>query len=265
MKKLKNLSNILRYRIIKISSEAKVAHVASCLSCIDIIIFIYEKILKKNNNSKLFYDRFILSKGHAAASIYVMLNHKGIISDKLLSTFNKKNSILEEHPSIKIPGIETSTGALGHGLPVLCGMAYASKLRKDKRKHFIVMGDGECNEGTVWEAALFASSKKLSNLFVFIDFNKWQATGRNNHIINLDSLEKKFSSFGFFSVSIDGHNFKDISDNYKKSLKINKPKVFICSTIKGRGISFMEDDNNWHYKIPNEIEVNAAKKELNIK
>ena len=265
MRRLNYLSKILRFKIIDISSKSKVAHVASCLSCIDIIILIYEKILFKSLNSKKFFDKFILSKGHAAASLYVMLNHKKIISNKLLKSFNQKNSILEEHPSFKIPGVETSTGSLGHGLPVLCGMAYASKLRKEKRKHYILLGDGECNEGSIWEAALLAPKLNVDNLTVIVDFNKWQATGRSEEITSLQPLDLKWKSFGWHVQEINGHDFDEIAKALKmaKSEK-NQPSIIIANTIKGKGVSFMEDNNNWHYRIPNKEELKLAVEELDV-
>ena len=133
-------------------------------------------------------------------------------------------------------------------------------MKKIENKHFVLVGDGECNEGTIWEAVMFASSKKLDNLYVYIDFNKWQATGKNEEIINLKNLNKKFESFGWDTLLTNGNDYKSLEQSYKIKNKSGKPKVFIANTIKGKGVSFMEDDNNWHYRIPDEIELKKQKK-----
>ncbi len=265
--KLKKLSNNLRFSIIKMSQETKSPHLASSLSCIDIIATLYDSILKINkaNINSNFRDRFILSKGHAAAALYVALEYKNIIYKKELQSYTKFGSLLEEHPSPKLSGVEAATGSLGHGLSIGCGIALASKLIKKKFMTYVLMSDGECNEGSVWEAALFASAKKLSNLCAFVDYNKWQATGKSKEILKLGSLANKFDEFGWNVLEIDGHNHYSISNACKKAIKeSSKPTIVIANTIKGKGVSFMEDDNNWHYRIPSNEEVKLAKKELNI-
>ena len=265
--KLKKLSNNLRFSVIKMSNKTKAAHLASSLSCIDIITTIYNSILKldiKNPKWQL-RDRFILSKGHAAAALYVALEHKKIISKNQLDSYTKSGSLLEEHPSPKLPGVEAATGSLGHGLSIGCGIALSSKIKKKNFMTYVLMSDGECNEGSVWEAALFASAKKLNNLCAFVDYNKWQATGKSKNILNLDSLTKKFNQFGWKVLEIDGHNHDLI---YKSCILAKKeklkPTIIIANTIKGKGVSFMENDNNWHYRIPSIQEVKLAKKELEI-
>ncbi len=265
--KLKKLSNKLRFSIIKMSKETKSPHLASSLSCIDIIATLYNSILKinkKNINSNL-RDRFILSKGHAAAALYVALEYKNIITKTELKSYTKKGSLLEEHPSPKLAGVEAATGSLGHGLSIGCGIALSSKISKKKFMTYVLMSDGECNEGSVWEAALFASAKKLSNLCAFVDYNKWQATGRSEDILKLGSLKKKFYEFGWRVLEIDGHNhFSIISACKKANRESSKPTIVIANTIKGKGVSFMENDNNWHYRIPSNAEVKLAEKELKI-
>ena len=211
-------------------------------------------------------NRFILSKGHAATSLYVALEYKNIITKKELNSYTKKGSLLEEHPSPKMPGVEAATGSLGHGLSIGCGIALASKILKKNFMTYVLMSDGECNEGSVWEAALFASAKRLNNLCAFVDYNKWQATGRSKDILNLGSLTKKFKQFGWNVIEIDGHNHNLIFKACKVAIKEkHKPTVVIANTVKGKGISFMENDNNWHYRIPTAEEVNMAKKELGVK
>ena len=265
---IQKLSNILRHSIEKMSNKTKSPHLASSLSCIDIIATLYKSVLKldnKNPNWDL-RDRFILSKGHAAAALYVALEYKGIITKSELDSYTKYGSLLEEHPSPKLAGVEAATGSLGHGLSIGCGLALSSKISKKKFMTYVLMSDGECNEGSVWEAALFASAKKLNNLCAFVDYNKWQATGKSKDILNLGSLTKKFYQFGWNVLEIDGHNHKLISDACKSAKKEKiKPTIVVANTIKGKGISFMEDDNNWHYRIPSLNEVELAEKELGLK
>ena len=262
---LTQIASTLRFDIIKMSNLAKAPHLASSLSCIDIVLTLYEKVLKifpknpKNPNR----DRFILSKGHAATSLYVTLAFKGFFKKKYLKTYTKNGSLLEEHPNPSIKGVEAATGSLGHGLPIGCGISLAAKINKKNYKTVVLLGDGECNEGTNWEAAMFASSKKLNNLFVIIDNNGWQGIGRTKDILNIKLLKEKWKSFGWNCFTINGHNYKQIEKVFKKK-KNKKPTAIIASTIKGKGISFMEDDNNWHYRIPNDKEVAKCKKELKI-
>ena len=264
---LKKLSNNLRFSIIKMSNEAKTPHLASSLSCIDIVATLYQSVLKvnKKNFKSSLRNRFILSKGHAAAALYVALEYKKIISKKDLNSYAKKGSLLEEHPSPKLLGVEAATGSLGHGLSIACGIALSSKINKQKFMTYVLMSDGECNEGSVWEAVLFASAKKLNNLCAFVDYNKWQATGKSNEVLKLGSLTKKFYQFGWNVLEIDGHNHNLIIKACKVAIKEKlRPTIIIANTVKGKGISFMEDDNNWHYRIPSEEEVKLAKEELKI-
>ena len=265
---LSKLTNNLRFMLIKMSHKTKSPHLASSLSCIDIVGTLYQSVLKinKKNLKSPSRNRFILSKGHAATALYVALEYKKIISRKELNSYTKKGSFLEEHPSPKLSGVEAATGSLGHGLSIGCGIALSSKINKKKFMTYVLMSDGECNEGSVWEAALFASAKKLNNLCAFIDYNKWQATGKSKDILNLGSLTKKFKQFGWNVLEIDGHNHNLIIKSCKLATKEKKkPTVVIANTIKGKGVSFMEDDNNWHYRIPSINEVSIAKKELGVK
>ena len=257
------LASQLRYKAVQMSFHSKAAHLASSLSCIDILAILYEKILKINPKKKDYKrDRFILSKGHAAGALYATLAHKGFFNKNRLKTYGSKDSLLEEHPNPKLNGIEAPTGSLGHGLPVACGMALSAKILKMNFRTFVLLGDGECNEGTVWESILFASSKKLNNLIAIVDFNGWQGIGRTKSILNLNPFSEKWKSFGWNVKKINGHNHRQLYNCLKK--RYSKPTVIIAKTIKGKGVSFMEDDNNWHYRIPNINEVKKAKKELGI-
>lgn len=258
---LKNISKKIRKKVIYLSFKAKTAHLASSLSCVDIIVTIYEKFLRYSEKKK-FNNIFILSKGHAATALYSILNYKKIISNDVFEKFSKKNSILEEHPTHKIPGVSVATGSLGHGLSIGCGIALGYKIRKLNKKVYVLMSDGECNEGSVWEAALFASANKLSNLIILIDYNKWQATGRTKDILDLGNLKKKFQHFGFNSKEIDGHNFIQIIKSLKNTVS-KKPTAIIAHTIKGKGVSFMENNNNWHYRSPSEKEYYDSIREIN--
>jgi transketolase len=257
-------SKLIRGDILNMSFKTKTAHLASSMSCVDIIATIYTEFLNINKKyfTNNFRNRFILSKGHAASSLYSVLYRKKILSKKNFNSYCKVNSSLEEHPSIKIKGVECATGSLGHGLPVGCGIALAYKIRRKKNKVYILVSDGECNEGSVWEAALFASSKKLNNLILIVDYNKWQATERSDVLLGKNTLKKKFEAFGWNAKNIDGHNHYQIY----KALKINnnsqKPIAIIANTTKGKGVDFMEDDNNWHYKSPNQNELDQSLKQI---
>ncbi len=265
MKKFKYLANKLRYNICKMSHTAKAAHLASSLSCIDLLISIYfSNFFRFDYGSKdIKKDKFILSKGHAAAALYSVFVEKGILSKSKLSLYGKNNSIYEEHPNSKIKGVVCSTGSLGHGLSFGIGISISNKLAKKKNKVVVLMSDGECNEGSVWEGVGFASAQNLSNIIVLIDNNNWQATGRSKEIFGGD-LKKKWAAFGWKTQVINGHNFSEINLALKKAINSNKPNAIIANTIKGKGIYFMEDNNNWHYRIPNKNELREIKNILKI-
>ena len=265
--KLNEISNLLRYRTVKTSHEASIPHLGSCLSCVEILVYLYwiELNLNPLNSNDQDRDRFILSKGHGAPILFQVLAERGFYDKNLLKTAGKNGSLFHEHPPKPgfIPGIEAATGSLGHGLPIALGFAMAGKIKKKSFRTFALLSDGECNEGTIWESAMFASSKSLSRVTAIIDFNKWQATGRTNEIMSLEPLLEKWKSFGWHAQEINGHNFSEIKDSLDEANSINdKPSVIIANTIKGKGVSFMEDDNNWHYRIPNKEELSMALAEL---
>ena len=263
----KEFSKEMRKNILRMSHKAKTAHLASSLSCVDIVSVLYNSVIniEKVKKNKFERDRFILSKGHAAMTLYSALFMKKIISKNSYNSYCKNNSLFEEHPSIHIKGVEASTGSLGHGLPIANGFALSSKLKQKQFRSFVLMSDGECNEGSVWEAAMFAAKKKLNNICVIIDYNKWQATGKSNEILQIEPLDKKFKYFGWDVKKIDGHNLKDIKNSLATRKMKEKPLVIIADTVKGKGVSFMEDDNNWHYKSPNKNELVNAINEINSK
>jgi transketolase len=205
----------------------------------------------------------LLSKGHAATALYAALSWKGVIKRCDLKKFGQKGSLLEEHPTPKQPGVEAATGSLGHGLSIGNGMALSTRITDNDFHVFVLMSDGECNEGSVWEAAMFASQHKLLNLTAIVDFNKWQATGRSQNVLKLEPLADKWTSFGWEVSEVDGHDHQILFNEFSKN-SINGPKMVICHTVKGKGISFMEDDNNWHYRVPTGEEVRKAKVELGV-
>jgi transketolase len=263
-----NLSAIaaqLRADVIDMSHRAKTAHLASALSCVDILTVLYGKVLKletsQPQDSKR--DRFILSKGHAATALYAALTWKGILSREELINYGRIDSLLEEHPSPKQVGVEAATGSLGHGLPIGNGMALSCRITGQRFRVFVLMSDGECNEGSVWEAALFASRHQLGNLTAIVDFNKWQATGRSQEVLQLDPLIDKWRAFGWNTLEVDGHDHQKLQQELTKVYS-EQPRILIAHTIKGKGVSFMEDDNNWHYRVPTIEEVMAAKQELGV-
>lgn len=268
MQNLKLISKELRQSLVQISHDSKIPHLGSCLSCIDILVCLYWKLMKISPQSPQDpkRDRFFLSKGHAANALYVTLAKKGFFDEALLKDLDQNGSILPEHPVFaSAPGIELSSGSLGHALPIATGLALGAQIDSLDYKVFVLMGDGECNEGSIWEAALQASQKKLKNIVAIVDYNKWQATGRSQEISSLESLSEKFSSFGWQSFEVDGHDHELIIKELESKMNQNdRPIAMIAHTKKGSGISFMEDDNNWHYRIPNDEEVQAALKELNL-
>lgn len=266
---LRQKSAELRGRVITMSHRAKAAHLASCLSCCDVLSVAYWNVLKidPDKPGDPDRDRFILSKGHAAAALYAVLAKRGFFPEQELDTFCQDGGILAEHPPANLlPGVEAATGSLGHGLPIGCGMALAGRLRQQKYRVYVLLSDGECNEGSNWEAAMFAAGQALENVCVVIDYNKWQATGRSNETLMLAPLRDKWAAAGWDAHEIDGHDVEALS---KLMLKIpngsGKPVAIIANTVKGKGVSFMEDDNNWHYRAPTAEEVEAAHVELGLK
>jgi transketolase len=250
----KEIAKEIRKKILKLSNTAKSSHVGSSLSIVDILFILYKFFIKKNNT-------FVLSKGHACLAYYCILQKFGYISNKILNSYGNNNTILLAHVSHKVPGVEFSTGSLGHGLPYATGRALAEKINKKNNKIYVLMSDGELNEGTTWESLLFASSHKLDNLIVIIDYNKIQSLDFTKNVLKLEPLKEKFKSFNCNIKNINGHDFNQI---YKSLLvrKNGKPTVIIANTIKGKGVKYMEGKILWHYKSPNTQELDIAINEL---
>ena len=258
----------LRGAVVQMSHDAGTPHLGSSLSCIDILTALYWRVLRIDpaNASAQDRDRFILSKGHAATALYSALQARGFFPASLITGYNTDGSALAEHPGPHCaPGVEAATGSLGHGLPIGLGQALAARIRGLDHRVFVLLSDGECNEGAVWEAALFAGAQKLDGVCIIVDYNKWQATGRSNETMNLSPLREKWATFGWDAFEIDGHDHEALVrllENVPNGS--GKPVAIVAHTVKGKGVSFMEDDNNWHYRIPKAEEVLAAKRELGL-
>lgn len=265
---LEGIARRIRGKIIEMSHKAGTPHLGSSLSCVDILVAAYWGALAidPQNPEDPERDRFILSKGHAATTLYATLAYRGFFPVQLLDLYAKPGACLLEHPVYKsVPGIEATTGSLGHGLSLGLGMALAGRIQGYTYRVFVVVSDGECNEGSVWEAALLAPVHNLENVAVIIDYNKWQATGPSNEIMALDPLKQKWETFGWTGYEVDGHNLGaliQVIQNVPDGS--GKPVAIVAHTVKGKGVSFMEGDNNWHYRIPSAEEVTKARLELGL-
>jgi transketolase len=266
LEQLADIARDLRYQIVQLSHEAGTPHLGSALSCLDILVAAYWRALRidPHHPDDPNRDRFILSKGHAASALYTVLAARGFFPESLLDGFARPGSPLAEQPAPKCAaGVELATGSLGHGLPVAIGMAMAARLQKRSYRVFAVLSDGECNEGSVWEAAMFAPAQRLGRLVVVVDYNKWQATGRSNEVMSLRSLAEKWTAFGWSTREVNGHDIGALVDVLSPDFPADgPPTAIIAHTVKGRGVSFMEDDNNWHYRIPTAEELATAAEEL---
>ena len=257
----------LRQRLVTTSATAKIPHLGSCLSCVELLVALYWQELRIDpaQPEDPDRDRFLLSKGHGAPILFQVLAERGFFPLSRLEDFGKAGSVFHEHPPKPgyIPGIEAATGSLGHGLPMALGMALAARIQERPTRCYALLSDGECNEGSIWEAALLAASQKEHSLTAIIDFNKWQATGRSQEVMALDPLAAKWEAFGWHAQEIDGHDFVAIAAALAAArAETERPSVIVAHTVKGKGVSFMEDDNNWHYRTPNPEELAAALAEL---
>ncbi len=259
---------LLRRRVIEQSAAKKLPHLGSCLSCIDILTALYFNNLDINpsNPTDPDRDRFVLSKGHAAPALYQILALRGYFDlEMVLASDFESGSLFGEHPPAPkyLPGIEAATGSLGHGLPMAVGMALGGRIDRRSYRTIALLSDGECNEGSTWEAAMFAAGQRLGSLIAIIDFNKWQATGRSADVLAIDPLADKWCAFGWSVDEVDGHDIDALLEVLASlDTAADAPHAIVAHTVKGKGVSFMEDDNNWHYRIPNEAELAAAIAEL---
>ena len=266
IKKLDLFANKVRNHVVDMTSRGNSSHVGSALSIVDILSVLYCEIM--NYDAKNPYlkerDRFILSKGHAGAAVYATLAEAGFFDSSELLNHYQNGSKFSGHVSHKgIPGVEISTGSLGHGLGIGVGMAFQCKRKNINNRVFVLLSDGELDEGSNWEAFLFASHHKLSNLIAIIDYNKLQSLTSVKETINLEPLKEKFIAFGCNVLEVDGHNHLELIKAFKKAKESKVPSIIICHTIKGKGISFMENSVLWHYRSPQGEEYKKAKAELN--
>ena len=263
--KLKNISLVLRKNIFRTVCE-RGGHLSTAYSAVEILVSLYFTDLlniNKKNLKKKDRNFFLLSKGHGETLLYAVLVEKNIISENLFKNHYRNGlHTLGGHVDIKTPGIEITSGALGHGLSIGCGIALGNKILDSRKNTFVLLGDAECSEGSVWEAALFAKKNKLDNVIAIVDNNKIGATDFTKNFSSVEPLDKKFISFGWDCKKVNGHSIKDIYKNLKKFInsKNGKPKVLICETIKGKGLSFLENDPTWHSRpLSDELKIKGSK------
>ena len=266
MKKLAAKAREIRVHIVNMGADANASHSGSALSTVDLITALYFKAMRVNPKKPLWpeRDRFILSKGHGGAALYAALAERGYFPKARLKTFCGDGGVLTTHPVIRnVPGVEATTGSLGHGLPIGLGMALAGRYDKKTYRVFVMLSDGECDEGTVWEAAMYAGFHNVSNLVAVIDYNKIQSFGRTAEVMDLEPFAQKWEAFGWAVREINGHNFKEILGALKGiPFKKGRPSCIIAHTVKGKGVSYMENVPMWHYRAPNPGEYQQALKEL---
>ncbi len=256
----------IRKEITVTACSASIAHIASAFSVVELLYVLYLKdILNIDPNKPDDKDRdiFILSKGHASLALYDVLYRKGFFDRETLMSFCKPGSILGGEPVPSIPGVETVTGSLGHGLGYGAGVALGNKLSGRDSKVYVMVGDGECEEGTVWESLMFIAKQKLTNLITILDNNKIQKMGSVEDIAGITNWKERFEAFGFEVREIDGHNIEEIEAAYRKPVN-DKPVVIIANTVKGKGVSVVENDPRWHFRLPNKKELKVFAAELNM-
>lgn len=260
------ICNSVRRNILKMVHNAKSGHIGGSLSSVELLVTLFEIMKKDSKNHKNENrDRFVLSKGHASPVYYAVLAEYGFIPIDELMTFRKFGSRLQGHPSnLYLDCVEVPTGSLGQGLSMACGIALSLKLDNNPAKVYCLLGDGELQEGSCWEAFMNADTHKLNNVVAIIDRNRLQIDGNTEDIKALDNLKDKIASFNWNVIEIDGHNTTQIISAYLKSKNSDKPTVIIANTVKGRGVSFMENNPSWHGKAPNDEELRLALKELEV-
>lgn len=265
-KGLNEITNVIRKDIVSMVCKSKSGHPGGSLSAVEILTALYfdQMNIDPTNPKMEDRDRFVLSKGHAAPALYATLAERGYFPKEELNNLRKLGSMLQGHPDMnKIPGVEMSTGSLGQGFSVACGMAMAAKLDNAPWNVYALLGDGEVQEGIIWEAAMSAAHYKLDNMIAFLDYNGLQIDGDVESVMNINPIEDKFKTFGWNVITIDGHDFDQIFaalDMAKDT--VNKPTMIIAKTIKGKGVSFMENQASWHGSAPSEKQLEQALAEL---
>lgn len=263
---LQEKANAIRIGIIESTHAAKSGHPGGSLSCTELIsyLYFYRMNIDPANPHWEDRDRFVLSKGHCAPALYAALAHRGFFDPSRLTELRKLGSFLQGHPDMKAtPGIDMSTGSLGQGISAACGMAVTAKATNKDWRVYTLLGDGECEEGQVWEAAMFAAHYKLDNLIAFVDFNGYQIDGAVTDVMNPTPIDEKFAAFGWHTVVIDGHDYNAIDAAVEEALTIkDKPCAVIMKTVKGKGVSFMENNYKWHGVATNDEQKEQALGEL---
>lgn len=262
LKKLHKKSALNRLQVLKTVYKTKKGHIGGTFSCIDLLTVLYYEIMRYdvNNLEDENRDRLIIGKGHACLGVYNILIDLGFINKELLENYGLNGSYLGAQLDKKIPGVETNTGSLGHAIGIACGLAIASKLDNKDYISYALVGDGECDEGSIWESVMFAGQNQIKNLVVLVDRNWQSVTEIINKEKEISSLESRFEACGWEVITINGHNFTEIINSLKN--KTNKPLVIIADTVKGKGVSFMESGVKWHHSIPTKEEYEIALKEL---
>lgn len=264
-KKLARIALTIRKDVVAAVHAAKSGHPGGSLGIADILAYLYfeEMNLDPQNPGWEDRDRFVLSKGHTCPAYYAALAARGFFDRELLLTFRKPDSILQGHPDMKhIPGVDMSSGSLGQGVSAACGMALSGKIRNKSYRVYAVLGDGECEEGEVWEAAMFAAHYKLSNLCIFVDANGLQIDGTTKEVMNPQPFDEKFRAFGWNVAVIDGHDFDQIASALNQAKNSDKPFAIIANTVKGKGVSYMENNVGWHGSAPNDEQYAVAIRDL---
>jgi transketolase len=267
-KELTKMAGRIRATCVKMAFDAKESHLSSALSCVDILTVLFGGFLNYydgGKSRKLERDRFILSKGHGCSALYATMAAFKIISPELLEEYSRTNSALPNHPcKYALPQLEISSGSLGHGLGIAGGILYGLRLdQNSKSRAVVLMSDGECNEGSVWEATMFAAAQKLTNLLAIVDYNGSQAVGKSDVLMGFTSLEEKFHSFGWEAISVNGNNISVLIDVLNKfPFSTEKPSVIIANTVSGAGVSFMEKDQIWFYRSPSRQDLDRALVEI---
>ena len=266
--KIQEMAMNMRRNILDISLACKTSvHMGGGLSLVEILATLYGVFLKFDKDDPYWEqrDRFILSKGHGVLGYYSVLYEVDLIDKEKFFSFQTNESDLIAHPIMNLSlGIESSNGSLGHGLSMGVGLAVAARKKSKDNNTYVLLGDGECNEGSVWEAAMSAAHFKLSNLTAIIDYNKLQSDGESKLVMDSGDLEQKWKSFGWETFNVDGHNVNELFEAYASKYKKDKPKAIIANTIKGKGVSFMEHNNDWHHNRLTETLYNKAMEELNM-
>jgi transketolase len=260
-----SLAKEIRKLSLKMVHNSNASHIGSALSMTDFLAVLYNDVLKFDSSNPNFEkrDKLVLSKGHSCVALYAVLGLKNFFDIGLLETYGKNGSDFMNHISHKVPGVEFSTGSLGHGLPYAVGIALGNKIKKINSKVYVILGDGEVAEGSNWEALLFAAHNKLDNLIIIIDNNNLQSLTTVDQTMSLEPYDDKFLSFGCNVVKVNGHDHVKLRDVFMNNNPPSKPLVVIAKTVKGKGVSFMENQVKWHYKSPSSEELSIAIKEIN--